>query len=284
MAASKLPQIALCTLAAALFLPAAAPVAQAAAVADPTAAVGFVVVREAGSGSASAAQSYLDSLLASVARTNGWASASGKYFTKRSKAKAFIEETKPSFGFLSFGAYLGLRKAFGLTPIAVADATAAGGAQYFVISKNQLTLDGCKGKTLATNHSRDERFVDRIVSGDAFDLADFQVVETTRPVQTIKAVIDGEAECALVDDSQVLAMGQVDGGLLLHPLWSSEKLPAVVVVSFGTAPAEQVQSFTTNIEAICEGDGKGACDAAGLKAPRRIEAGAFAAQQTAYDG
>lgn len=284
MAASKLPTLALCTFAAAaLVVPAATPVAKAAAVVEAD-AVGFVVVREAGTGSASAAQSYLDSLLASVARTNGWASATGKYFTKRSKAKAYIQETKPSFGFMSFGAYLGLRKAFDLTPVAVADASAAGGAAYFVISKNQLTLDGCKGKTLATNHAKDATFVDRIVSGDAFDLADFQLVETTRPVQTIKAVIDGEAECALVDDSQVLALGTVDGGLLLRPLWSSSKLPAVVVVTFGSAPAEQVTSFTTHVEAMCEGDGRAACDAAGLKAPRRVEAGAFAAEQTAYDG
>lgn len=284
MAASKLPTFALCTLvAAALLVPAAAPVAQAAVVVEAD-AVGFVVVREAGTGSASTAQSYLDSLLASVARTNGWASATGKYFTKRSKAKKYIEETKPSFGFMSFGAYLGLRKAYDLTPVAVADATAAGGAEYFVISKNQLTLDGCKGKTLATNHAKDAKFIDRIVSGDAFDIADFQLVETTRPVQTLKAVIDGEAECALVDDSQVLAMGTVDGGLMLRPLWSSAKLPAVVVVKFGSAPAEQVESFTTNIEAICEGDGRAACDAAGLKAPRRIEPGAFAAEQTAYEG
>jgi hypothetical protein len=282
MAAPKRPTIALCTLAAtAMLLPATALVAQAA---DPAAAVGFVVVREAGTGSASTAQSYLDSLLASVARANGWASATGKYFTKRSKAQAYIEQTKPSFGFLSFGAYLGLRKAYGLSALAVADASAAGGAQYFVVSKNQLTLDDCKGKTLATNHARDERFVDAVVSGDAFDLADFQVVETTRPVQTLKAVIDGEAECALVDDLQVLAMGEVEGGLMLRPLWSSEKLPAVVVVSFDTAPADQVKGFSATIETICEGDGKSACDAAGLKAPRRIEADAFAAQQTAYDG
>lgn len=71
MAASRLPTIALCTLvAAALLVPAAAPVAQAAATVEAD-AVGFVVVREAGSGSASTAQSYLDSLLASIARTNG---------------------------------------------------------------------------------------------------------------------------------------------------------------------------------------------------------------------
>lgn len=286
MAAQAFSTSALCLLVSASVL-ATVPTAQAAAVEDPTPAaetVGFVVVREAGSGSASAAQSYLDSLLAGVAQLNGWTAAAGKYFTKRSKAKSYIKDTKPSFGFLSFGAYLGLRKAHELTPLAIADASASGGAQYFLISRDHVTVDDCKGKALATNHADDARFIDAVVSGDAFDLADFQVVETKRPVQTLKAVLDGEAACALVDDSQVMAMGQIDGGHMLRPVWSSEKLPAVIVVSFGSAPAKQVTSFSSHIEAICDGEGRAACDAAGLKAPRKVQAEAFAAQQTAYDG
>lgn len=283
MAASMLSRTALCLLvSAAVLAPVTVPGARAATPEDGP--VGFVVVRENGSGSAASAQSYLDSLLASVAATNGWSGAEGKYFTKRSKAKAYIKEAKPSFGFLSFGAYLGLRKDHGLTALAVADASASGGAQYFVVSKDHVTLDGCKGKPLATNHGSDPRFIDAVVSGEAFDLADFEVVETKRPVQTLKAVLEGEAACALVDDSQVVAMTQIDGGHQMRPVWSSEKLPAVVVVSFGTAPAEQVKSFAANLEAICEGDGRAACDAAGLKAPRKVEPDAFAAQQTAYDG
>ncbi|MCA9706266.1 MAG: hypothetical protein KDK70_10495 [Myxococcales bacterium] len=262
--------------------PAAPSVAQAAE-ADGD-AVGFVVVRENGSGSASSAQSYLDTLLTSIAQRNGWASATGKYFTKRSKAKAYIEQTKPSFGFLSFGAYLGLRKASGLRPLAVADAGLVGGAQYFVISRNQFTLDGCKGKTLASNHASDGRFVDAVVSGDAFDLSDFTLVTTRRPVQTIKAVIDGEAECALVDDAQIVAMANVEGGALLRPVWSSAELPAVVLVSFGSAPAEQVSTFEGNIDSLCEGEGRKACDAAGLQAPHKVAKDAFAAHEAAYDG
>lgn len=273
----------LCT---ALVAPATAPTAQAATVIEeptPQGAVGFVVIRENGSGSASSAQRYLDSLFTGIARTNGWPAAVGKYFTKRSKAVPYIKETKPSFGFLSFGAYLGLRKDHELRPLAVADASASGGAQYFLVSRDHVTLDACKGKALATNHASDRRYLDRVVSGDAFALADFEVVETRRPVQTLKAVIDGEAACALVDDSQIVAMSKVDGGHMLRPVWSSEKLPAVVVVSFGTAAGEHVESFTSHLEAICDGDGRATCDAAGLKAPRRLEADAFAAQQAAYD-
>lgn len=250
----------------------------------PPGSVGFVVVRENQSGSSSAAQSYLDALLTSLAKRAGWPGAVGKYFTKRSKAKKYIAETKPSFGFFSFGAYLGMRKANGLTPMGVADASASGGAQYFVISKNHFTLDDCKGKTLASNHAGDDRFIDAVVSGDDFDLADFTVVETRRPVQTIKAVIGGEAECALIDDAQISALTNVDGGASVRPVWGSVAMPAVVIVSFGSAPAEQVKAFSSTLEALCEDDGKGACDAAGLTAPRKVGADEFAAQQAAYDG
>lgn len=272
--------------AAALLVPpvAVAGAAQLEEVAQPEGTVGFIVVRENGSGSASAAQSYLDALLTSLAKRAGWPAASGKYFTKRSKAKKFIEETKPSFGFFSFGAYLGMRKANGLTAMGVADANATGGAQYFVISKSAFTLDACKGKTLASNHADDARFVDVVVSGDAFDLADFELVETKRPVQTVKAVINGEAECALIDDAQISTLATIDGGAAVHPVWASEAMPAVIIASFGSAPAEQVDTFAKHLEALCEGDGKGACDAAGLTAPRKVEADAFAAQQAAYDG
>lgn len=267
----------------------AAPVATAGAAqleeaAAPADAVGFVVVRENGSGSASAAQSYLDTLLSGLAKRVGWSGATGKYFTKRSKAVKYIEETKPSFGFLSFGAYLGLRKGHGLTAMGVADASATGGAQYFVISKEHFTLDDCKGKTLATNHSSDARFVDAVISGDAFDLKDFELVETRRPVQTVKAVINGEAQCALIDDAQISALNSIDGGASVRPVWASEAMPAVVVVSFGSASKEQVKTFGDNLESLCEGEGKGACDAAGLQAPRKVGADEFAAQQAAYDG
>lgn len=252
--------------------------------ADASDPVGFVVVRENGSGSAATAQRYVDTLLASIAKRNGWAGATGKYFTKRSKALTYIEQTKPSFGFMSFGAYLGLRKAQGLTPVAVADTGAVGGAQYFVITKNHISVDDCKGKTLASNHTSDPRYVDAVISGEDFDLSDFTLVPTRRPVQTIKAVIDGEAECALVDDSQIMAMNKVEGGAVLRPVWSSVEMPAVVLVSFGHAPAERVASFASSVESICEGEGREPCDAAGIQAPRKVAKDVFAAQQKAYDG
>ncbi|MEM7159224.1 MAG: PhnD/SsuA/transferrin family substrate-binding protein [Myxococcota bacterium] len=288
MAARASVPVALCTLlAATLVVPAAAPTAQAAApeeAAAPEGSVGFIVLRENGSGSAAQAQRYLDAFLTSFANRAGWPGAAGKYFTKRKKAKKYIDEAKPSFGFVSYGAYLGLRKAHGLEAVAVADAGASGGSQYFVISKNHFTLDDCKGKTLASNHASDTQFVDRVISGDDFDLGDFELVSTRRPVQTIKAVINDEAECALIDDTQITALTKVDGGAALRPVWASQALPAVVIVSFGSASKEHRASFERHVAAMCEGDGRDACDAAGLTEPRKLKPDEFAAHQAAYDG
>ncbi len=286
MAASALTNIALCSALAALVLAPATP--SAAAAAEPAAAadvnVSIVVVRENSSGSASAAQSYLDAIFSSAAKRNGWTSATGKYFTKRSKAKKYIDETKPSFGFLTLGAYLGLRKAHDLKPIAVADAGATGGAHFFIITKNHITIDQCKGKTLATNHAGDGKFIDKVVSADDFDLADFEVVPTRRPVQTIKAVVNDEAECALIDDSQLMAMAKVEGGAMLRPVWHSPDLPAMLIVSFGSAPAGQVKSFKATVEQLCEDDGRSSCEAAGLDSPKKVARDAYAAYEAAYDG
>ncbi len=289
MAAPALTNIALCSsLAALLLAPMTPSTAHAADPGEPAATEGdtvsFVVVRENGTGSASAAQSYLDTLYASIAKRNGWAGATGKYFTKRSKAVKFVQDGNPTFGFLNFGAYLGMRKAHDLKPIAVADAGAAGGSQFFVVTKNHVTLEQCKGKTLASNHAKDGRFIDAIVSGEDFDLSDFEMVSTRRPVQTIKAVINDEAECALIDDSQLMAMAKVEGGAMLRPVWSSVELPAMIVVSFGGAPKDQVESFTASVEKLCEDEGRTACDAAGLDSPKKVKPDAFAAQQSAYDG
>ncbi len=245
--------------------------------------VGFVILRDNGTGTASQAAGPLAKLLEYVAKLNAWPAAHGKYFTKRKGATAYIEETKPSFGMLSFGAYLGLRKAHDLKPLGTSSLNATGSSQYFLVSKGHTnTIDACKGKKVASNHAGDAKFIDAVVSGEDFDLADFELVTTRRPVQTIKAVLKDEAACALIDDAQVAAMYAVDGGADLHPVWSSAEFPALVIVSFGNATAEQAKSFTANLEKLCSDAGKSACGETGLQSPKPVAADAYADHEQRY--
>lgn len=226
--------------------------------------VNVLILKENGVGSSSSAQGYVDKLMDVVAAQNGWSSASGSFQTKRDRAESFISSAHPDFGILSLAAYLSLKKKHKLEVIGSAEVSGAGGRQYHVISANQGDLASCKGKTLAVNLS-DDWFVDKVVSGKDFDLSDFQVVKTRRPMQTVKAVTRGEVECALVDEAQLGRLGKVDGGDAVKSVWSSAKLPPMVVVAFPSASAGDKRSFSANLKNVCSGDGKSVCAEVGLR-------------------
>jgi hypothetical protein len=240
--------------------------------------VKMLVLRENGVGSASTAQKYIDELMGAFARVNGWPAAVAAYHQDRGAAQSYIEQSKPSFGFLSLGAYLGLRTKHGLLPVGKASIS-GGGEQYYVISKSAQSLVDCKGKTLATNHGTDARFIDSVVFGDAAKLSDFEVVSTSRPVQTLKKVTRDEAVCALVDDAQMSELRGMDGAEHVKPVWFSAKLPPVVVVAF---PGVESASFAANLDKVCRGEGKIACDKAGVRSLERASRADFDGLHAAY--
>lgn len=251
----------------------------AAAAAD---SVSILVLRENAVGSAAQAQGYLDSIVGAAAKANGWSNASGKYHTRRAQAESYIKDNGPQFGIMSLAAFLGLRGKHGLKVVGKAKVAGAGGGQYFLVSKSATDLAGCKGKTLATNHAGDSRFVDKVVGKGAFKLSDFQVVKTRRPVQTLKAVVRGEAECALIDDAQLAERSSVDGAAGLQPVWKSSKLPPMVVVAFPSASAAQVKSFRASLPKICKGSGRKACRSAGIDALTPASSGDYKSVVAAY--
>ena len=209
--------------------------------------VNVLVIKEQGVGSAAQAQPYVDKLVAAAGKANGWAATAGKYATTREAAEEFIHSADPHYGIMSLAAFLALRGKHKLEVLGKAEVSVANGVEYHIISKTAADLAGCKGKTLASNHAEDVRFADRVISGGNFVLADFTLVVTKRPVQTIKKVIAGEAECALIDDAK------------------SAKLPPMVVVAFPAAPAAERATFKGALAKVCNGEGKEACGEVGIK-------------------
>jgi hypothetical protein len=242
-----------------------AAVALAPVVADAGDAVNVLILKEHGVGSAATAQTYVDTLMANVAKQNGWASAAGKYFTTRAQAKSFITDSKPHYGILSLGAFLDLRGPNKLEVIGSAEVAGGGGRQYFVVSASEGSLAGCKGKTLGTDHGDDVRFIDKVVGKSDFSLAEFTVEDTRRPMKTVNAVARGEVACALIDDAQLASLGSVEGGATVRTVWTSAKLPPMVVVAFPSAPAAEKTGFSGQLSKVCSGDGANACKEVGLK-------------------
>ena len=175
-----------------------------------------------------------------------------------------------------------MRTKHDLKVLGKADIQSGGGHQFFVISKDELSLGGCKEKPLGTNHS-DTKFIDAVVSGDDFDLSDFEVKDTRRPVATLKAVIDGDAACALIDDAQLMELQHLEGGLEIHPVWSSKTLPPMVVAAFPSADDAQRKSFTKALDTVCAGEGKKACSDTSIELAS-APADAFGEYEKAYGG
>lgn len=244
--------------------------------------VGVLVVKEHGVGSAAQAQPYVDKFVAAAAKLASWAGAKGQYVTSRAQADAYIQAEKPKYGIFSLGAFLGMKGKHGLEPIGQVQVARLGGQQYFLVSKAAGDVGVCKGKKVASDHADDPKFIDTVVAGGAYKLADFTLVTTTRPMQTIKKVLAGEADCALVDDAQAEEMTKVEGGGELKTVWSSAKLPPMVVVAFPSATADERRKAQDTLSKVCDGEGKTACAEVGLTSIKPAGAPDYAGVVTAY--
>ncbi len=244
--------------------------------------VGVLVLKEHGVGSAAQAQPYVDKLMLIAAKQAGWSGAKGSYQTTRTAAEKYITDNKPSYGIFSLAAFLGLKDKHKLEVIGQVSSSRAGGQQYHLVSKNAADAAGCKGKGLATDHADDTKFVNNVVFAQKMKLSEFTLVSTTRPIQTIKKVVAGEAECALIDDAQFAELANVEGAKDLKSVWKSDKLPAMAIVAFPTASADERKGFQNAFGKICEGDGKEVCKEVGISAMKSAATTDYQTVITAY--
>jgi hypothetical protein len=241
----------------------------------------FVVLREYGVGTPSRAQPYLDQLLAVVAKQTQWPKVSGRYFTERAPALDFVRQEKPEFGIFSLTALLSLKGSLSLNVIGEVQAPKAGGTQYYVVGKNVGALEACTGHRVATTFAADAKFIDRVVARGAFKLADFTLVEAHRPLEPLKQVLRGEADCALIDDAQLEASRHIEQGTELKPVWHSSELPGMAVVAFPRADAAAVATFKKTLGSLCA-DAREACASVGIERIRPAGDDRYRAALDAY--
>jgi hypothetical protein len=245
--------------------------------------VRIVVLKEHGIGSPALAQPYLDKFVGLAAKENGWDDAKGQYFSNRKAAEEYIDAQRPHYGILSLAAFLALKTKYNYDVIGRVAVTLVGGRQYAVISKHEAALAGCRGKTLASDHTDDVRFIERVVAQGAFKLTDFNLVPTQRPLQTIKKLLDDEAVCALIDDAQLAELSHLEGTDGIRSVWKSNELPPMAVVAFPSASAAERKRFQEKLHEICADDGEGACAEVGIVSLEATSSADYARVMAAYD-
>jgi len=242
----------------------------------------ILVVKEHGVSAASYAQPYVDKFAVLAAAVNNWPSAKGIYLTNRGEAQTFMASNKPTFGIFSLPAYLALRQKHQMRVVGQVSAALVGGRQYSLVSSAATDLKGCKGKTLATDHADDPRFLDRVVAAGQFTLKDFQLLPTQRPLQTIRKVVNGDAVCALIDDAQLAELAHIEGAGAVRPVWQSAELPPMPLVAFPKATAAMSKGFQDNLGKLCENEAKSTCEEVGIQSLRAASDNEYAALLTAY--
>ncbi len=212
--------------------------------------------------------------MAAAAKLNGWSHVKGYYLRNRKHLK----RKTPHYAFMTLGAYLSMHKK--VQVIGVADFARDGGRNYYLISEKASSLAECKGAKLASNHAKDERFINTVVAGGAFSLGDFDVVKTRRPVQTIKYVIRGKAKCAFVDNEQRKELQHVKGAGKIKVIWTSKRLPPMPIVAFASTSAGDRAKFKGTLRSICSG--RDICKKAGIKSLRPAAVSTYKSVVKAY--
>lgn len=244
--------------------------------------IAIVVIKEHGVGNQALAQPYLDRMVALAARLNAWPAGAGRYFTSRNAGETYIKTARPHYGILSLPAFLALREPYRLDVVGRVEVSLAGGRRYYLISKTAKGLADCKRHTLASDHLDDRRFVERVLLRGQATLGDFTVVQTQRPLQTIRAVLTDEAVCALIDDAQKDQLDHLEGRDGVRVVWESAELPPMPVVAFPDAPAAERRAFQSHLDALCDDEGKTACAEVGIDNLTRAENGDYADLIAAY--
>jgi hypothetical protein len=245
-------------------------------------AIAILVLKERGVGSPTLAQPYVDRFVTLAAKANNWGAAKGQYLNSRTAAEAFIKANGPHYGIFSLGAFLAMRKPYRLEVVGRVASTLAGGEQYFIVSKSARDLSGCKGKTLASDHTEDARFIERVVARGTFRLVDFEVVQNARPLQSIKQVLNGTSECALIDDAQRVELEHLAGAAAVRVVWSSKKLPPMALAAFPSAPSAERKVFQAKLRDVCTGPGQTVCAEVGIRGLEVAGAAEYAEVVTAY--
>lgn len=250
--------------------------------AEGPAPIEILVLKEHGVGSPSLAQPYVDRFMALTAEDNGWSAAQGQYLGDRGAAEAFIKARSPHYGILSLAAFLALRVPYHMEVVGRVASTLAGGEQYFIVSKTAGDLAGCQGKKLASDHFTDSRFVERVIARRDFTLSQFQLLKNRRPLQSLRQVLNGQADCALLDDAQLEELKHLQGSEAVKVVWKSKPLPPMAVVAFPSAPPAEKKAFRESLSSVCAGAGNTACAEVGIHALAPASANDYAEVISAY--
>jgi ABC-type phosphate/phosphonate transport system substrate-binding protein len=226
------------------------------------------VAEHAGAGaSAQTAQPYIEQLLRQVETLAGWPanSAKGVWADDEKAAEKAIGELKPGYAILDPEVFLALNKRHALQPIAAVKGATFNKGHYSVVTKDPAikTLADLKGKKVSSNHFASPKYVSRVAFDGKVDIEkDWVLQKAIAPSKPLRAVINGTAEAALIDDEQLAKMKELEGGAELKVVFTSSPLPPTPLCAFekSTTAADRKKMAEVMQKVCSDAKGKAICD------------------------
>ena len=208
-------------------------------------------------GDPESAQPYIDKFAGHLEKLANFPKGSlkGVFAPSRKEALTDINARKPGFGVLDPWLYFDLRAAQNLEAIAEVRSAELNSAHFYVVVKDPgwKTLDDLQGKRLWTHLAEYPQYLSRVVlDGKGAAETRFALKQVGNVMKAVRAVLHGEADAAIVDESQLEAAKKLDGGAALRVLYASTPQPPAVLVVFNgnVAPADK-QPLAKAVLTLC---------------------------------
>lgn len=205
------------------------------------------------------AQSAMERLGQQIASKGGWTTAQGQLFTRASALSQALSQKAPDTLLMPLSTYLALKATHPDWKATYEVSLVSPQRQQFFLVTDDPARRSCDKASVVTHHLDDSPFVTQVVAGKSKALQDLQWVKQRRPIQVLKSLLRGQAECALIDTAQLAAARQLPGGEGISTLWSSQKLPSMVVVV-----QKQARSWKKVLGSLCRGGSGPVCQEVGL--------------------
>ncbi len=244
----------------------------------------FVISMSGFLGTTEQAAPILSKLFRRLETSLGWEenTMNGAYYPDADAGLAAIKQLNPGFAVVSHQMYFDHRRAMKMHVIASMGLQGDALARYHVVAKKEggpVKVAELAGRSLASPFLKEVNFVERILLGGGLVLGpgDGQVhpIHVRQPLRALRKVYRGQADAALVDEPVVAQLSKLPFGSELQVIHSSDSLPPLPVVSFGTSNAADRRPMAKALMALCDGE-----EGAALCRSLRLETIAAATDRT----
>jgi ABC-type phosphate/phosphonate transport system substrate-binding protein len=214
-------------------------------------------------GTTAQAQPYVDKVMRYLEGKLGWEAGSmkGVYLPDGSEGAARLASDKPGLALIGPSVYASLHKKHGMKVVARVEVNGRGEDTYSVVTATNgpSTLAELAGKTIVGAVLSDPRYVANVLLDAKLEEGNLKLAQENKPLSALRSVARGKADAAIVDQSVIDHMKELDFASSLRVIYTSPAVSAPAVVVMGT-DAKQAKAVADVLLGMCDRpDGKELC-------------------------